>query len=256
VISPASSCYAAKVKLHGPRRKGAGVRNAIRVAVAAVALGGAGAGAQGIAVPVALPGEERIIYGRTVGSATSTIEEHLILVSTKEETHYEVTSRSDESDGLFRLDPRTLIATYAEVTTRSEAAVISRVTTLRENRAVLTPDELQIGGFESITQTLRAFPWGSAQKARLVFAGQRSNGFDYELSVSGKETITVGGRSYECWKAQLGLNGFFGALMGKTTVWYSVSGSHFLVRMQGASMGPGSPTATQEIVSYWSSSDR
>jgi hypothetical protein len=221
----------------------------------AVLFSGGSLQAQGIAAPVALPTEERIVYERTVGTTKTRIEEHMILVTTRDDTYYEVTTKSDETDAVFRLDPKTLIATDTDVTSRSETGVINRVTTIKENRAVLGTDELQIGGFESIAQTLRAFPWGSAQKARLVFAGQSSsNSFDYELSVSGKETVTAGGKSYECWKAQLGLNGFFGAFMGKTTVWYSTSAAHYMVKMQGASAGPGSPTSIQEIESYWSSS--
>lgn len=205
------------------------------------------------ALPI-LPAAERLVYDRTIGDKRDQVETVFRLVSSKGDSWYELTSRASEQDLVLRLDPATLLATEVEVTSRGADATLKRVTTILDDKKKAAPDEVVVSGFESLPYTLRAFPWGERQKARISFLGTNAGGsFRFDLSVSGKETLQVGGMPVECWKAQLSLGGIMGGLFGKSYLWYSTAYPHYLVRSESASGGPGSPTSVLTLASYSSS---
>jgi hypothetical protein len=214
-----------------------------------------GAEQSATSVASALPAQERFVYARTIGDKLDRIEVVSRLVASKGQSWYELTSHSAEQDILLRLDPATLLASYAEVTNRGKDATLKRSTTILENKAPTGPDEISVSVMESLVYTLRVFPWGLRQKARIVFLSTSAAGnFDFDLSVTGKETIPVGGKGIECWKAQLGLAGIFGAFFGKSSLWYSTAFPHYLVKSESASAGPGSPMSVLTLESYSSES--
>jgi hypothetical protein len=213
-----------------------------------------GAGAQVPTLNPMIPDEETLVYTRSVGDKKESIEYRLALKKAKEGAYYELKSVSPGSEATYRLDASTLVATYSDVTTTKPDSKVRRTMQVLESKPRLKPDELLLSDFESFGQTLRGFPWGQRQKAKLVFMGNEGGGmFSLELTVSGKETITAGGRSYECWKAQVGLGGILGAAFAKTSLWYAIAEPHVLVRSEGPQGPPGSPTALTELESYSSS---
>jgi hypothetical protein len=206
-----------------------------------------GAEQSATSVASALPAQERFVYARTIGDKLDRIEVVSRLVASKGQSWYELTSHSAEQDILLRLDPATLLASYAEVTNRGKDATLKRSTTILENKAPTGPDEISVSVMESLVYTLRVFPWGLRQKARIVFLSTSAAGnFDFDLSVTGK--------GIECWKAQLGLAGIFGAFFGKSSLWYSTAFPHYLVKSESASAGPGSPMSVLTLESYSSES--
>jgi hypothetical protein len=198
-----------------------------------------------------LPAAERFVYDRTVGDKRDQVDIRSRLVSIKGESYYELETRAPEQDTLIRLDPGTLFASYIEVLSRGKDATLRRVTTVLENKSSPGPDELVVSSFESLTFSLRAFPWGTRQKTRISFLGAGAGGnFRFDLSVVGKETMAVAGRDVACWKAQLSLGGVVGAFFGKSTLWYSVEHPHYLVKSEGAGGPPGTPTSVLVLASY------
>jgi hypothetical protein len=198
-----------------------------------------------------IPAEEDFVYARTIGDKHDGIETRSRLVTEKGESWYELTSHSAEQDLVLRLDPATLLANYTEVTSRGKSATLRRETTILENRTPPAPDAIVVAGMDSLPYTLRAFPWGSVQKATIAFLGSSAVGnFRFDLNVTGKETLAVGENGVECWKAQLSLSGILGAFFGKSYLWYSTHYPHYLVRSEGPSAGPGSPTSILTLVSY------
>ena len=228
-----------------------------RLSIAAMALcaiGGLWADQSAAPARPVLPAAERLVYDRTIGDKRDQVETVSRLVSSKGETWYELTSRASEQDLVLRLDPATLLATEVEVTSRGADATLKRVTTILDDNKKAAPDEVVVSGFESLPYTLRAFPWGERQKARISFLGASTGGsFRFDLSVAGKETLQVGGMPVECWKAQLSLGGIMGGFFGKSYLWYSTAYPHYLVRSESASGGPGSPTSVLTLASYYSS---
>ncbi len=219
-----------------------------------LALSPAFLAAEAPSITPALPSSERFLYSRTVGDKRDEVEQRTRLVSGKDGSWYELTAHSAEQDSLMRLDPATLFASYIEVTSRGKDATLLRVTSVLENRSSAAADEFLVSSFEALPYSLRAFPWGSRQKAKLAFVGSGSAGgggnFRFDIAVTGKETIPVAGLGVECWKAQLSLGGIFGSLVGKSYLWYSTAYPHYLVKSEGASGPPGTPTIVLTLLSY------
>lgn len=228
-----------------------------RVASLAFALLAYSLAAEGLAAGNAgalLPEEESFVYSRKVGEKAEEVFVRSRLVADREGRHYEIESSSPGQDILLKLDAATLFANYVEVTNRQEDSTIRQVTSVLESRFKAKDGELLVSSAESLSHSLRAFPWGSRQKVKIAFPGSGRNGdFRFDLSVVGKEKLESGGRSVECWKAQLSLGGFLGGLVGKTQLWYSVQYPHYLVRSEGPSGMPGSPAVVLELKSYSSS---
>jgi hypothetical protein len=74
-----------------------------------------------------------------------------------------------------------------------------------------------------------------------------------DLAVAGKESLTLDGKTYECWKVQIGVSGFLGSIMssimGKSLYWFSTDPTHYLVRSEGPTSAPGSPRQVVELQS-------
>ncbi len=150
----------------------------------------------------------------------------------------------------MRLDAATLFPWSSEVVSRSGDSVVRRTTEILKAEPHPKANELVIGDFNSLPITFRGLPWGDFTSVNLVFLGApRAQSFALQLSVVRRETISAGGRPYDCWKVQIGLGGFFGTLMGKSSYWFSADAPHYLVRSETPTGGPGSPVQTWELQS-------
>lgn len=206
-----------------------------------IALSGAG-----------IPEHEVMSYRRTQSGKVSSLKVSWDLVTGNGSSWYEIRAVSSEQEALFRLDSRKLFLISSDVLNHGLDSTIRRTASVIEARAKAGDGELLVGGLETFVYELRGFPWGSASKAKLVFLGANGGGggFDLEINVLGKEDVEVGGRKIACWKVQLGLAGVFGAFIGKTYLWYSADSAHYLVKSEGASGPPGSPSMSLILESY------
>lgn len=197
-----------------------------------------------------IPEFERYSYAERVGKEARTLEQTVARKAGEGSAYIEVASNSRDQDAVFLLDPATLLALRSDVTSRSDGAVIRRTTEIVRQSMRLSPDEFLVSDFSAMAVTLRAFPWGRVNYARLAFLGSDRSSFSLEFRVVGKETYRSGGRAWDCWKAEMGMGGVLGGLFGKSVFWYASSPPHQLVAFRGASGGPGSPERLLELVSY------
>jgi hypothetical protein len=199
-----------------------------------------------------LPAEESAVYTERVGEDSWTVSQSLVLRSDNGDSWYQFTSRSPESDVSVRLDALTLFPRDSEVITRSGDSVIRRTTEILQATPHPRANELVVGDFASLPVTLRGLPWGTFTTVNLIALGASGRGqqFSFQLTVAGRESIGAGGKTYDCWKVQLGLGGFMGAFMGKSTYWFSADAPHFLVKAESPTGGPGSPLQRWELQSY------
>jgi hypothetical protein len=199
-----------------------------------------------------IPQTENLVYTEKVEHAVRTLSQSLALRSDGGASWYEFKSLSPESDVFFRLDEATLFPSFSETVTRGESAVIHRTTEILNVSVQQKDGELVIGDFESLPVVLRGLPWGTFSSARVVTLGSSGRGspFSLRLTVAGKESVMITGRTYECWKAQLSIDGFLGSFLGKSTFWYTTEIPHYLVRSESPSNGPGSPSRVLELQTY------
>jgi hypothetical protein len=138
------------------------------------------------------------------------------------------------------------------VTTRSPDSVIKRSTEILKVTIPAKANELVIADVNCLPVTLRGLPWGTFTSANLVLLGGMGRGqqLSVELTVAGRESISAGGKAWECWKVQIGLGGILGALMGKSSYWFSEDVPHILVKSETLTGAPGSPLQKWELQSY------
>jgi hypothetical protein len=192
------------------------------------------------------------VYSEKIGNDSWTVTQTLSLRSEKGDSFYEFTSSSPESEVSMRLEAATLFPRDSEVITRSADSVIRRTTEILKAAPHAKANELVIGDFNSLPVTLRGLPWGSFSTLNLVVLGASSRGpqFSFQLTAAGRESVSAGGKTYDCWKVQLGIGGFMGAFVGKSTYWFLTDAPHFLVKSEGPTGGPGSPIQRLEIQTY------
>jgi len=199
-----------------------------------------------------LPTNERFVYSRKIGNKQDELIYTSRFVTEDKGAYFELTSSASDQKALYRLDAQSLLATYTDVTTYGEDATVNRITRLLETRYKAKEGELLVSSTDTLGQSLRLFPWGKQQKAKIIFigTGASTGGFSFELTVTGKEKLTIMGKEVEVWKAQLGLAGIFGNLVGKTNLWFLASYPYYLVKSEGVSGPPGTPKSTLELIRY------
>ena len=201
-----------------------------------------------------LPAREHFVYARSVGDVAGKLDIELARKSSGGKSWYELVSHAPDEDALYTLDATSLALIRSDVTTRTATTTIRRLTEVVEDRLVLDPDELQISATEPFQQRIRLIPFEEKPVYRLIFQGSQSvPGFSLILSVLGRETVAVEGRTWDCWKVEVGAKGVVGSFFGKSHYWYQAEWPHALVKFEGPSSYPGSPMTRLELLSYSSS---
>lgn len=194
------------------------------------------------------PAHETLTYRQTTGDGTGLVKIHMNFLGDVERPHYEYRMSSDSQDLLLRLDPISLCVFYTEVWEKQKDSTIHRSTEIVRNEKKAEPDQLVVTGFYGFDVSLRGFPWQSRDEAKISFLSG-PDAFNFELKVKETETLKLNGRSYECRKVQIGLNGILGAIFPKSHYWYSVDPPYYLVRSETSGM-QGRDDTVLELVSY------
>jgi hypothetical protein len=199
-----------------------------------------------------LPLEETSVYTERIEGRSATVSQGMVYRSGNGDAWYEFTSKSTASEVTMRIDAATLSARSSEVTTRTGDSVIRRTTEIIEATPHAKPGEIVVGDYLSLPVTLRGLPWGTFTQANLVALGAARGGqpLSIQLTIAGHESVSTGGKTWDCWKVQLGLGGFLGAFFAKTTYWFAAEAPHVMVKSETPSGGPGSPMQVMELQSY------
>lgn len=200
-----------------------------------------------------LPTKEIIKYTETIGSATYPLETTLTLVGKGSAARYEYRTKAFDFDSTYWLDPVTLQSVASEITTFAPDAIIKKTTEYQKLVAKVGPGELLITDLGCIPILLRGYPWSKVVTHRFIYAGNTmfaGPGIDFEFQMLGRETITAGGRTWDCWHASTGLGAPYSWVLTRAEWWFAVEGTHPLIKTTAPMGGPGTPTRTQVLVSY------
>ena len=198
------------------------------------------------------PQEEHITYLKTYREEkpAEMVEVSLERVEDVERPHLLYRMESESRDMQAKIDLETLEVYYSELRYRREESEVHRINEVIRNEKEAGPGELVMSDGNGFDTSMRGFPWKTEKRALLLFLNG-SDKFKLELKVKGKESIEIGNFSYECWKVQLGMDGFLGNFFPKSHFWYTLAPPHFLVRVESAGMG-GGDEYIMELRSYTS----
>jgi len=212
------------------------------------------AGTVGAQLPFAdphIPDGERITYTTHVGDKSVTVVENVAIVKDGAKESYEITSLSENLDRTILLQKKSM-STLAVHTVRKfkEVTLDSNLTVIDEKQHFLD-GEVKLADFSILNYIFRGFPFGKIKTLKIGFYGEeRSKKYTFSAQCRKNEKLTVNQKTIECYKIEFGMDGFWGNLLPKTKVWYSVESPHYLVRYEGPSGPPGSPKRIIEMTSY------
>jgi hypothetical protein len=198
-----------------------------------------------------IPNGETITYTSRVGDKVGTVVEKVVIKKEGEKELYEITSYSSPLDRTIVIEKDTMavvsvhtVRKYQEVTLDSHLKVI-------DEKEQLSSNVIKLADFTIMNYLFRGFPFGKREKLKIGSYREEQKD-DYPLNVICKKPkrIEVNGRTIECYKLELGMDGFWGRFFPKTNMWYSVEPPHYLVRYKGQSGRPGSPKRVVELEVY------
>jgi hypothetical protein len=198
-----------------------------------------------------IPNGETITYTSRVGDGVGTLVEKVVIKKEGERELYEITSISNSLDRTIVLEKDSMavvsvhtVRKYQEVTLDSHLKVI-------EEKEQFGVDVIKLADFTIMNYLFRGFPFGKLENIKIGSYREEQKD-DYPLNVTCKkqEKIEIDGRIIECYKLELGMDGFWGRFFPKTNMWYSVEPPHYMVRYKGQSGRPGSPKRVVELETY------
>lgn len=196
-----------------------------------------------------IPDGEKIEYYVKVGEEISRKIDRTSIIHQGGEKYYEFNSKSPELDMVVRIKKDSMAVINTTVLSKGEYAQVRRRTELVAKTGNLADDEIGLPDFFAINYLLRGYPFEHREPAKLKVLGQRSS-FSLQIRSLGKETVSLGSAERMAYKLELRMSGFIGRLFPKTRLWYSTDKPHYLIRYEGPSAGPGSPTRTVELTNY------
>jgi hypothetical protein len=198
-----------------------------------------------------IPDGERITYTTRIGNKSVKVVESVAIIKSGDTDCYEITSFSEKLDRTIRLQKNSM-ATLAVHTVRKfkEVTIESQLTVINKNQH-FTEGEVKLPDFAIMNYLFRGFPFGKIKTLKISYYGEeRSKKYTFSAQCKKSEKLTVNQKTIECYRIEFGMDGFWGRLLPKTKVWYSVESPHYLVRYEGPSGPPGSPKRIIELVSY------
>jgi hypothetical protein len=198
-----------------------------------------------------IPNGETITYVSRVGDKVLTVVEKVVIKKEGEKELYEITSRSNPLDRTIVLGKDTMAIVSVHTVRKYQEVTLGSYLTVIDEKEQFGSDKIKLADFTIMNYLFRGFPFGKLEKLKIGSYREEQKD-DYPLNVTCKkrEKIEIKGRSVECYKLELGMDGFWGRFFPKTNMWYSVEPPHYLVRYKGQSGRPGSPKRVVELESY------
>ena len=198
-----------------------------------------------------IPNGETITYASRVGEKLLTVVEKVVIKREGGKELYEITSCSNPLDKTIVLEKGTMaivsvhtVRKYPEVTLESHLKVI-------DEKEQFGTDAIKLADFTIMNYLFRGFPFEKREKLKIgSYREEQKDDSPLNVACKKQEKIEINGRTIECYKLELGMDGFWGRFFPKTNMWYSVESPHYLVRYKGQSGRPGSPKRVVELESY------
>ena len=204
-----------------------------------------------------IPDGEKITYALRRGDENSTVVEEVRAKKDGEKFIYEITSASKFLDRTIRLLKPTLAIASVHTIRKFPSVTLDSTLTVIDERKDSEGEEMKLADFSVITHVLRGFPFTKLEKLKISYFGeQRKSAYSMSVKCKGREKMTVKNGTFDCYKLELGMDGFFGTFLPKMNAWYSVEAPHYLVYYEGPDGPPGTPKRIMEMVQYTKPSPR
>ena len=198
-----------------------------------------------------IPNGETITYTSHVGDKVGTVVEKVVIKKEGEKELYEITSYSSYLDRTVVLEKNTMAVVSVHTVRKYQEVTLDSLLKVLDEKEQISDDVIMLADFTIMNYLFRGFPFKERERLKIGSYREEQRG-DYPLNVTCKkrEKIEINGRTIECYKLELGMDGFWGRFFPKTNMWYSIEPPHYLVRYKGQSGRPGSPKRVVELEAY------
>jgi len=198
-----------------------------------------------------IPQGETITYVSRVGDKALTVVEKVVIKREGEKELYEITSRSNPLDRTIVLEKDSMTIVSVHTVRKYQEVTIDSFLTVLDEKEQFGSDKIKLADFTIMNYLFRGFPFEKLEKLKIgSYREEQKNDYPFNVTCKKRETIEINGRTIECYKLELGMDGFWGRFFPKTNMWYSVESPNYLVRYKGQSGRPGSPKRVVELESY------
>lgn len=198
-----------------------------------------------------IPHGETITYISRAGNNEVTVVEKVVIKKEGGKVLYEIISRSKPLDRTIVLEKDSMAIVSVHTVRKYEEVTLDSHVTVIDEKEQFGSDKVKLADFTIMNYLFRGFPFGKLEKLKIgSYREEQKDDFPFTVTCKKRETIEINERAIECYKLELGMDGFWGRFFPKTNMWYSVASPHYLVRYKGQSGRPGSPKSVVEMESY------
>ena len=146
---------------------------------------------------------------------------------------YEITSKSEFEDKQMKFLKSTMALVYVwSVKKFPDASFESKY-----DFSVKKDGETKIADYSTIRYVFRGFPFEKTRSLKIgIFGRQGDQAYSVVVKVLKKEKVKTAVGIIECYKLELGMDGFLAGFFPKMHLWYSTGPSHYLVKLEGSNM--------------------
>jgi len=190
--------------------------------------------AQSSLVDPGIPDGEKITYASNFeGNKSIVIAEETNIKTESGREIYEITSKSEFEDKQIKFLKSTMALVYVWSVRKFPDAVFEA----KNDFSAKKDGETKIADFSTIRYVFRGFPFEKTRSLKIgTFGRQGDQAYSIIAKVLKKEKIKTAAGIIECYKLELGMDGFWAGLFPKMHLWYSAGPSHYLVRFEGSNM--------------------
>jgi hypothetical protein len=194
---------------------------------------------------------ETIMYINTSGSVAEQVEERVELQNRNGSQVYVITSKSPKLTTTVTIDKKSMQALSVRMLRTCGDAVVESSTQV-SGRAENTSDAvITIPHFTALKYLLRGYPFEKREKIKIDYYGNENKTFIMSVAYKKKEKVALpDGKQVECYRLDVGIEGFWGTLLPKLKLWYAVEPPHAVVKAHGPTGPPGSPDYELVMTGY------
>lgn len=190
--------------------------------------------AQPALVDPGMPDGEKIIYSSDMeGNRKIDITEEVSVKMDSGREIYEIISRSEFEDKKIRLVKATMAVLSIQSVRKFPGAVLES----SSDFSLKKDGETRVSDFSTLRHVLRGFPFEKTKLVKMsMFGRQGEQAYAVIVKFVKKEKVKARSGGVECFKLELGMDGFWAGFFPKMYAWYSVSPPHYLVKFESSAI--------------------
>jgi len=155
-----------------------------------------------------IPHGETITYISRAGEKEVTVVEKVVIKKEGEKVLYEITSLSKPLDRTIVLEKDSMAIVNVHTVRKYQEVTLDSHLTVIDEKEQFGSDEIKLADFTIMNYLFRGFPFGKIEKIKIgSYREEQKDNYPFNVTHKKRETIEIAGRTIECYKFELGMDG-------------------------------------------------